>query len=71
MKEKLMKTKLTTSEKVLTLAGITLAGTLLSSLIGRHFIPQALLTSLVLYLISGRRPSIVYATCHTIRRDLL
>jgi predicted neutral ceramidase superfamily lipid hydrolase len=71
MKEEVMKTKLTTLEKILTLAGITITGTLLSTLIGRNFIPQSLLTSLILYLITGRRPAIVYATCHTLHRDIL
>jgi solute carrier family 27 (fatty acid transporter), member 1/4 len=71
MKEEVMKTKITTAEKILTLAGITVAGTLLSTLIGRQFIPQSLLTALVLYLITGRRPTVVYATCHTIKRDIL
>jgi hypothetical protein len=71
MKEKPMKTKLTTSEKILTLAGITLTGTCISSMIGKHFIPQALLTAAFLYLITGRRPSIVFAFTRTWRRDLL
>lgn len=71
MKEIPMKTKLTTGEKVLTLAGITIVGAILSTLIGKHFIPQSLLTALVLYLITGRRPSIVFATLHTWRRDVL
>lgn len=71
MEEKPMKTKLTTSEKFLTLAGITLMGTFLSSLIGRHIIPQSLLTAAILYLLTGRRPAIVYAFTRTWKRDLL
>ena len=66
-----MKTHLTTTEKILTLAGITIFGILLSSLIGTQLIPQALLTCCILYLISGDRPSIVFACSRTVRRDAL
>lgn len=69
MKEKFMKTCLTPRERFFTLAGTTIAGTIISSLIGKHFIPQAFLTAIVLYLISGNRPSIVYATIFTFPRD--
>jgi solute carrier family 27 (fatty acid transporter), member 1/4 len=71
MKEEPMKTALTTAEKIVTLAGITLSGTMLSSLIGRHFIPQSLLTALVLWLLTGRRPTVVFGTCQTLGRDLM
>lgn len=66
-----MKTKLTTREKVLTLSMIVAIGVMLSLLIGRRPIQQTLLTMLVMYCISGRRPSILWATSHTIKRDLL
>lgn len=66
-----MKTKLTTREKILTLGGITIYGVLMSSWIGSQLIPQALLSCFILYLITGRRPSIVFATLHTWRRDVL
>lgn len=66
-----MKTKLTTGEKFLTVAGITIAGTLISSSIGKQIIPQTILTALILYLLTGRRPTIIYATLGTWRRDIL
>jgi hypothetical protein len=69
--EQPMKTKLTTSEKFLTLAGITLTGTFLSTVIGRHFIPQSLLTAAILYLLTGRRPGIIFGFTRTWKRDLL
>lgn len=71
MKEVPMKTNLTTLEKFLTLSGITIVGTILSSYFGKQLIPQAVLTFVVLYLITGRRPTIIFATLHTWRRDVL
>lgn len=66
-----MKTKLTVPEKIATLAGITIGGIILSSLIGKQLIPQLLLTCFIIYLISGDRPGIVFSFLRTWKRDAL
>lgn len=66
-----LKTELTTKEKILTMASITGVGLCLSSWIGKHFISQALLTSLIILCLKSRGQEILYAFVHTFRRDML
>lgn len=66
-----MKTKLTICELISTLFGITTAGIAVSILIGKGLIKQTILTSIVVYLLTGRRPPIIFAACHTLKRDLM
>lgn len=66
-----IKTKLTILESILTLFGITIFGILLSILIGKGLIRQIILTAIIIFLLTGQRPQIIFATCHTYKRDLL
>lgn len=66
-----MKTKLTTSERIKTLAGITTVCVLISSLIGKKLFSQAVLTAVFYLLVTGKRPGIVFATVHKLKRDVL
>lgn len=65
----MIQTTITTRQKIVTLAGITLFGIVTSLCIGRKVIPQTILTFLVFYFLSGERPSLVYASMRTIDRD--
>jgi hypothetical protein len=71
MNEMKLKTKLTPAEKFATVGGITLFGICLSSLIGRNPLAQVALTGLILFLITAKRPSIVYAFVVKFRRDVM
>lgn len=66
-----LKTKLTVAEQIVTLAGITLFGIVMSLLIGKGLVRQSILTALTLYLLTGIRPEMVYATLCCIKRDLM
>lgn len=48
---------------------ITLTATLISVLIGRNVIAQGILTIATIYLITGKRPSLVYAIIRSLPRD--
>ncbi|KAL7031363.1 hypothetical protein ACKWTF_006975 [Chironomus riparius] len=69
MTELNLKTKLTPAEKFIVVFGITLFGICASMLIGKNLPIQVLLSALILYLITGRRPTIVYASVMKCRRD--
>lgn len=71
MSEIPIKTKLTPAEKFATLGGITAFGILLSWLIGRNFLLQTLISILILFLMSGRRPVIVFASIMKFNRDIM
>ncbi|XP_058829450.1 long-chain fatty acid transport protein 4 [Topomyia yanbarensis] len=62
--------ELTLKQKTATLACITAVGCAMSLLIGRRTIPQTLLSGIVLYLLSGDRPTMVYSMFRTLPRDL-
>lgn len=64
-----LKTKLTAAEKFIVIAGTTIFGTLLSALIGKHLLLQAALTALIIYLITGKRPEIIFASVIKFPRD--
>ena len=66
-----MKTKITTRQKICTVAGITVVCTLLSTLLGKNYFAQSILTALFFYLITAERPTIVYAQIKTIPRDFM
>ena len=66
-----MKTKITTRQKILTIAGITVVSTLISTILGKHYLAQSILTGLFFYLITAERPTIIYAQFKTIPRDLM
>lgn len=66
-----MKTKITTRQKVITVAGITVVSTLVSTILAKHYFAQSILTALFFYLITGERPTIVYAQIKTIPRDFM
>ena len=66
-----MKVALEMGEKIRSLAGITLFGVVLSSLIGKRLIPQSLLTFVIFYLLTGKRPVWVFAFVKKFRRDIL
>lgn len=66
-----MKTKITTRQKICTVAGITVVSTLISTLLAKNYLAQSILTGLFFYLITGERPTIVYAQIKTIPRDLM
>ena len=66
-----MKTKLTTRQKIITVAGITVVSTLVSTCLAKHYFAQSILTGLFFYLITGDRPTIVYAQIKTIPRDYM
>ncbi|XP_035893997.1 long-chain fatty acid transport protein 4 [Anopheles stephensi] len=61
---------LSLKQKFLTLCGITAAAVAASLVIGQRLIPQSILTGIVFYLISGDRPSTVYASIVSLPRDL-
>lgn len=65
-----MLTKLNHRQKFITIAGLTVFGTITSSIIGKRLLPQSILTALLFYLITGDRPISVYATVRTIPRDI-
>lgn len=65
-----LKTTLTAAEKFGVAFGVTFFGISLSTLIGKNFLLQSLLSALVLFLITGRRPSIIYAAVICFRRDV-
>ena len=69
MTELNLKTKLTPAEKFIVVFGITLFGICASTLIGKNLPIQLLLSALILYLITGRRPTIVYASVMKCHRD--
>lgn len=69
MTELNLKTKLTPAETFIVVFGITLFGICASILIGRNVPIQLLLSALIFYLITGRRPIIVYASVMKCRRD--
>lgn len=71
MSEFEIKTKLTPAEKFATLGGITGFGIALSWLIGKNTLFQTLLSALILFLITGRRPSIIFASIMKFNRDLM
>lgn len=71
MSELQIKTKLTIAEKIATLTGITIFGTLVSSLIGKNVLAQLSLSVLIMFLIAGRRPSIIFAFVMKFRRDVM
>ena len=71
MSEIVIKTKLTGAEKFATLGGITAFGVLVSSLIGKNFLLQTMLTAFILFLMNGRRPSIMFALIMKFNRDML
>ncbi|XP_021704718.1 long-chain fatty acid transport protein 4 [Aedes aegypti] len=62
--------ELSLRQKTATLACITAAACSLSLAIGQRLIPQTLLSALVMYLLSGDRPTMVYAMVRTLPRDL-
>ncbi|XP_055534434.1 long-chain fatty acid transport protein 4 [Wyeomyia smithii] len=62
---------LTLKQKTATLACITAAACALSLVIGRSMIPQTLLSGIVLYLLTGDRPTLVYSMYRTFPRDAL
>lgn len=64
-----LKTSLKLKEKVFTLSGITAFGVAASMIIGKNWIPQTLLTGFIYYLLTGERPTAVYAQCVTLKRD--
>lgn len=66
-----MKTKITTRQKVITVAGVTVVSTLISTLLAKHYFAQSILTGLFFYLITGERPTIIYAQIKTIPRDIM
>lgn len=66
-----LKTKLTIAEQIITLAGITLFGIVLSILIGKGLVRQSILTAATLYLLTGIRPEIIFATLCCIKRDFM
>ncbi|XP_053689695.1 long-chain fatty acid transport protein 4 [Sabethes cyaneus] len=61
--------ELTLKQKTATLTCITAAACALSLTIGKSIVPQALLSGIVMYLLSGDRPTVVYSTFRTIPRD--
>ncbi|XP_058054806.1 long-chain fatty acid transport protein 4 [Anopheles bellator] len=65
-----MLVELSAKQKFLTLSGITAVAMAASLAIGQRLIPQTLLTGLFFYLISGDRPSTVYASVRSLPRDL-
>lgn len=71
MSEIEIKTKLTAAEKFATLGGITGFGVLVSSLIGKNLLLQTMLTAVILFLMNGRRPSILFALVMKFNRDML
>ncbi|XP_055624358.1 long-chain fatty acid transport protein 4 [Toxorhynchites rutilus septentrionalis] len=62
--------ELTLKQKTATLACITAVACGLSLVFGQRVIPQALLSAIVMYLISGDRPSLVYAMVRSFPRDI-
>ncbi|CAO1381785.1 unnamed protein product [Diamesa serratosioi] len=66
-----MKTKITTREKIFTVAGTTVVCTLISALLGKSYIAQTILTGLFFYLITAERPIILYAQIQTLPRDII
>lgn len=62
--------ELSLRQKTATLACITAVACSLSLAIGQRLIPQTVLSVVVLYLLSGDRPTMVYATVRTLPRDL-
>nr|XP_019558125.2 long-chain fatty acid transport protein 4 [Aedes albopictus]XP_029721150.1 long-chain fatty acid transport protein 4 [Aedes albopictus] len=62
--------ELSLRQKTVTLACITAVACSLSVAIGQRLIPQTVLSAVVLYLLSGDRPTMVYATVRTLPRDL-
>lgn len=65
-----LKTKLTVAEKILTLGGITFFGIICSILIGKGLIRQSILNVAILYLLTGIRPEMIFATIHCFKRDI-
>nr|XP_040238410.2 long-chain fatty acid transport protein 4 [Anopheles coluzzii]XP_040238411.2 long-chain fatty acid transport protein 4 [Anopheles coluzzii] len=65
-----MLVELSVKQKFLTLCGITAAAMAASLAIGQRLIPQSILTGVVFYLISGERPSTVYASIVSLPRDI-
>ena len=64
-----LKTSLTAAEKFMVAFGVTAFGICLSSLIGKNFLFQLILSPIILFLITGRRPTIVYASFMRFGRD--
>lgn len=70
MTELNLKTSLTAAEKFVVAFGITFVGICVSMVIGQNLLFQLLLSPVVLFLITGRRPTIVYASVLKFRRDV-
>ncbi|KAL1395266.1 hypothetical protein pipiens_011380 [Culex pipiens pipiens] len=62
--------ELSLKQKTATLACITAAACGLSLAIGPRMLPQTLLTAVTLYLLSGERPTLLFATVRTLPRDI-
>lgn len=65
----MMIVELSIRQKTATLACITAVACTLSLAIGQRLIPQTLLSALVMYLLTGDRPTVVYAFFRTLPRD--
>ncbi len=52
-------------------SAIAIFGAAMSTWIGNHLISQSILTVFVFYMLTGDRPTLAYAQCKTIKRDLL
>lgn len=65
-----IKTSITVQERAITLSVIGLFGVVLSFAIGPKLIPISILTCFVYYLMTGDRPTFLYAQAVTFRRDL-
>lgn len=65
-----MITELSIKQKTATLACITATACGLSLVIGPQMLPQTLLTFVTLYLLSGERPTLLFATVRTLPRDI-
>ncbi|XP_058458084.1 long-chain fatty acid transport protein 4 [Malaya genurostris] len=62
--------ELTLKQKTATLACITAVACAASLAIGRRAVPQTLLSGIVMYLLSGDRPTMVYSMFRTLPRDI-
>lgn len=65
-----MITELSIKQKTATLTCITATACGLSLVIGPQMLPQTLLTFVTLYLLSGERPMLLFATVRTLPRDI-
>lgn len=65
-----LKIKLTVVDKLLTLGGLTIFGMVCSLLIGKGLIRQSILTVVIMFLLTGIRPEMVFATIRCFKRDI-